>query len=220
MADGIVADQTRSASVTDAPVRVTKTRTIDELVEDVGYLRNVGRVLGQDVADTNRQVSELHHQAIVAQLDTRARQVAKQGMEAVLADLAESGFAWRDIARLVGVSVPAVRRWRQGEQSTGQNLLAASRLLAFVQILEADHLISNAASWLEMPLTSAAPVNGLDLVADGLYHDLLDVAANQKSSEEVLDAWQPDWRARYASDFEVFTAADGEMGIRAVRAEE
>lgn len=35
-------------------------------------------------------------------------------MASMLSDLAELGFAWRDIARLVKVSVPAVQKWRKG----------------------------------------------------------------------------------------------------------
>ena len=32
--------------------------------------------------------------------------------------------------------------------------------------------------------------------------------------EQVLDAWNPDWRERYRSDFEVFVAGDGNLAIR------
>ncbi|MGH9103705.1 MAG: hypothetical protein ACRDYD_12095, partial [Acidimicrobiales bacterium] len=109
---------------TDAPTQVSRARTIDELVEDAGHLRNVTRLLGQDVAEAGRQVSEVHHQVFQAQLNAKARDMAKRPAIEMLDELAGRGFAWRDIARLVGVSVPAVRRWRQGESPTGPHLLA------------------------------------------------------------------------------------------------
>ena len=39
----------------------------------------------------------------------------------------------------------------------------------------------------------------------------------ETSPEAVLDAFQPDWRTRHESEFEVFTAADGQRSIRAKR---
>lgn len=207
MGDGVTTDQTRTSVETAAPNTVSRTMTIQELVDDAGHLRNTTRVLGEDVA-------EIHHQAFKAQLNDRARQLAKQSPGDMLNQLADGGFAWRDIARLVGVSVPAVRRWRQGESPTGEHLLAIARIVAFEQILREDHLVSDVASWMEMPLSPEVAVTGLDLAADGLYEDLLDLVAAHATSEAVLDRWQPAWRERYMSEFEVFEAPDGEIGIR------
>jgi hypothetical protein len=215
MADGVTMDRTRTSAVAEATVQTSRTRTIDDLVEEAGHLRNVTRILGEDLADTTRQVGALHHHAFAAQLNTSARQLAKRSAQELLADLADGGFAWRDIARLVGVSVPAVRRWRQGELPTGQNLLTIARLVGFVAILRDDHLVTSVASWLEMPLVYGSSVTGIDLAAAGRYEDLLDLAANhERSAQSVLDRWQPDWQSRYGSEFEIFTAPDGEAGIR------
>ncbi len=214
MADLITADRTRTSSATELPTQLSRTRTIDELVEDVGHLRNVTRLAGDDVAEASRQVSEVHHQAFQAQLNSKARDVAKRPAIEMLDELARRGFAWRDIARLVGVSVPAVRRWRQGESPTGPHLLAIARLLAFTEILRVDHLVSDVARWLEMPLVAEAPLTGIDMAADGRYVDLLDLATGHETPEAALDRWQPGWRERFSSQFEVFEAADGELGLR------
>ncbi len=214
MADLITADRTRTSSTTEAPTQLSRTRTIDELVEDVGHLRNVTRLVGHDVAEASRQVSEVHHQAFQAQLNTKAREMAKRPATEMLDELAGRGFAWRDIARLVGVSVPAVRRWRQGESPTGPHLLAIARLLAFTEILRVDHLVSDVAGWLEMPLVPEAPLTGIDMAADGRFVDLLDLATGHETPEAALDRWQPGWHERSSSQFEVFEAADGELGLR------
>lgn len=214
MPDSITADQTRTSAATDVPTQISRTRTIDDLVQDAGYLRNVNQILSDDVAETGRRAGRIHHRAFEVQLNNNARQMARRSPGEMLNELADTGFAWRDIARLLGVSVPAVRRWRQGESPTGEHLLAIARLVAFVEILRADHLASSVASWMEMPLTPEVPVTGIDLGADGRFEDLLDLAAGHATPEDVLNRWQPNWRERYRSEFEVFEATDGELGIR------
>jgi len=214
MADIISDDRTRTSAAASPPAEVSRTRTIDDLVEDVGFLRNRTHLLSDDVAETRRRVSDMHHLVFRQQLDTKARQLSGRVTRDMLGDLADRGFAWRDIARLAGVSVPALRRWRQGESPTGDHRLAIARLVALTEILKDAHGITEVASWMEMPLTREAPVNGLDLGAAGRFEDLLDLAANHAGAEEILDRWQPDWRERYRSDFEVFEAPDGQPGIR------
>jgi hypothetical protein len=214
LTDLLSADRTRTSATTDTPTQISRTRTIDDLVEGMGHLRNVERPLGDDVAETAVQAGDVHRQAFDAQLNARARDLGRRTATDLLEDVSKCGFAWRDIARLVGVSVPAVRRWRQGEPPTGSHLLAIARLLAFVEILRVDHLVSDVAAWMEMPLTPEAPVTGIDLAVEGRFADLLDLAAGHDSPENLLDRLQPGWRDRFASEFEVFEAADGEMGLR------
>lgn len=217
MADLFTADRTRTSVTADAPARVDRTRTIDDLVEEAGYLRNVTRVLGDNVAATSEEIGELHHQAFEAQLNTKARAAAKRPARELLERLAETGFAWRDIARMIGVSVPALRRWRQGESPTGSHLLDIARLLSFTEVLRTDHLIADVACWMEMPLVPDAPLTGVDLAADGHFADLFDLAAGHERPEAVLDRWQQDWRDRYRSRFEVFEGSDGALGLRSAR---
>lgn len=220
MGDGVVTDRTRITAVPDQPLEISRTRTIDELVEGASFLRNVTRAIGENVAETERQAGQIHHEAAEIQLNYRARQLAKQDPTDLLNGLAGNGFSWRDIARLVGVSVPAVRRWRQGETPTGVHLLAIARIVAFMETLRQDHLVTDVASWMEMPFTNEVPVTGLDLAADGRYSDLLDLAGGHASPEDVLDRWHSNWQSRYQSRFQVFEAPDGEHGIRMVTTEE
>ena len=220
MTDIVTSDPTLITGVlTTSPEQVTRTRTIDEVVAEAGHLRSRARLLGQDVAETDREVSELHRQALIEQLDAKARVIAKRSVGEMLNELADAGFAWRDIAALAGVSVPAVRRWRLGEAATGPNRLAVARIVALVEILRDDHLVSDVASWMEVPLVPDAPVTAIDLAVAGRLQEVVEIAAGHSTGEDVLDRSQPGWRARYRSDYEVFEAPDGERGTRPVTTE-
>lgn len=207
MTEVVTPDRTRATVGLKEAEIPSQTRTIDELVVQAGHLRNVTRVIGDEV-------EQVHHQAFDVQLNTRAREAAKRPAVELLEQLAAQGFAWRDIARLVRVSVPAVRRWRQEESPTGEHLGRIARLVAFVDMLRGDHLVVDPVGWLEVPLVLGIPVTAVDLLVDERYEDVFDLAALHRTAEEILDIRQPDWRDRYRSDFEVFQAADGEPGIR------
>jgi hypothetical protein len=216
-----------TSALTEAPARPSQTPTIDEIVRHVGSLRYTTRLQSEDVAQAGRQIEaarqhigNVHDQMQDHLLNTRAREIAKRPAVELLNELAASGFAWRDIARMLKVSVPGLRRWRQGEAPTGPHLLAIARLVALVDTMRVDHLVCDVASWMEMPLTPEVPLTGIDLAVDERYADLLDLAAHHVTPEEILDRWQPDWRTRHSSDFEVFEAPDGELGIRLAKAED
>lgn len=212
MADTLITDQTRVTSTPPpSTVPTERTRTIGELVAHAGHLRNMTRMLGEDV-------EQVHREAFEVQLETKARELTKRAAADLLNELADQGFAWRDIARLIGVSVPAVRRWRLAESPTPAHLLAIAKLLAFVEIVRDDHMVVDVAAWMEVPISAEAPVTAMDLAAAGRFGDLLELAALHVSAEYVLDRWQPDWRERYRSEFEVFEAPDGELGIRPIPA--
>lgn len=215
MVDGVSRDETLvTGTETSSPERVSLTRTIADLVEEVGSIRSQTRLLGDDVAETGRQARITYQQMVERQLDVKARTLAKAGMRHLLGELADRGFAWRDIAALAGVSVPAVRRWRQGETPTGDNLLRVARVVALVETLREDHLMSDVASWMEMPLAQGTPLTALDLAVAGRLPDVVDVAAGHATGESVLDLSRPGWRAEFSSEFEVFEAPDGQPGIR------
>jgi hypothetical protein len=217
MTDVLTSDVTLiTGALTTSPEQITRTRTIDEVVAEVGHLRSRTRLLGEDVAETDREVGEAYREALSEQLDVKARMTAKRSVADMLSELADAGFSWRDIAALAGVSVPAVRRWRLGEAATGANRLAIARIVALVEVLRDDHLVSDVASWMEVPLASAAPVTAIDLAAAGLFQEVIEIAAYHSTGEDVLDRAQPGWRERYRSDYEVFEAPDGELGTRPV----
>lgn len=201
---------------TTSPETTTRTRTIDEVVEEAGFLHSRARLAGQDAADVGRLAGEIHEEALAQQLEVKAQAIARRSVSEMLNELSEAGFAWRDIAALAGVSVPAVRRWRQGEAPTGQNRLAIARLVALMETLRDDHLVSDVASWMEVPLTSEAPLTAIDLAAAGRLAEVVAIAAGHSTAEDVLDGWRPGWREAYRSEYEVFEAPDGELSTRPV----
>jgi transcriptional regulator with XRE-family HTH domain len=213
MSDILSANLTSASGVTpSAEVTVnSRTPTMEEaardLTERAGFARNVHSVLGEDL-------TEVHHRSLRLQLDTRIEKFLGRDPTELLGELAELGFGWRDIARMVGVSVPALRRWRQGEMPTGENRRAIAQLLAFVQILSEDHAVFGPASWMEAPIVSDAPTTRVDLYAAGRLEVVFDLAANKCTPEAAMDSAEPGWRDRYRSDWEVADAEDGQPVIR------
>lgn len=189
----------------------TGTLTIEErareLAERAGHIRNVTEIVGDDAA-------ALQHEALRIQLDARTSQLSKQDPAALLGQLSDLGFAWRDLARMLGVSVPAVRRWRTGELPSGENRRLIAQLLAFAQIIRDDHFVFEPASWMEVPIVRDSPVTPIDLYATGHLEVVHDLAAEKCSPEAALDAAEPDWREKYRNDWEVATDEDGQRFIR------
>jgi hypothetical protein len=178
-----------------------------DLAEQAGYLRNRTALVNDDAA-------VVHHDALHIQLEVRTSQLVKQNPARLLEQLSELGFAWRDIARMVGVSVPALRRWRVGELPNGDNRRAIAQLLAFAQIIRDDQLVFEPASWMEVPIVGDAPTTPIDLYASGQIDIIYDLAAEHCSPEVALDTAEPGWRDKYRSDWEVDTAEDGQPFIR------
>ena len=193
---------------TAAPVAPDRTMTIEEraqkLTGDAGWLRNRSALLNGDVAD-------VHQQSFKVQLDVKTASLAKQEPVQLLDQLGETGFAWRDIARMLGVTVPALRRWRAGELPTGENRRNLAQLLAFVKIIS-EHVFEPA-SWMEVPISAGAPTTSIDLYADGQLDVLFDFATGHMSPEATLDAAQPGWRERFRSDWQGIVDGNGERYI-------
>lgn len=187
------------------------TKTIEdrakEIADRAGHVRNATTVMNDDAA-------AIQLEAFRIQLDARTLQLAKQDSSSLLNELSDMGFAWRDIARMLGVSVPALRRWRQGDRPSADNLRQIAQLLAFAQIIRDDHLVFEPAQWMEVPLVHDAPVTPMDLYRQGLLEIIYDLAADKIAPDSVLDRAIPDWRQRYRSDWEVATDESGERFIR------
>lgn len=137
---------------------------------------------------------------------------------ALLHELSDYGMAWRDVARLVGVSVPAVQKWRRGEGITGQNRLRLAGVVALLECLE-HKLINEPVSWLEMPTLTNVSVSQMDILAADRYDLVLELAADDPTigtnRTQLLDEFDADWRTtRVDNDFEVFEANDGHLSIR------
>lgn len=201
-----------SVEVVPAPEFLAQgTMTIEErardLAERAGNVRNQTSLVDRDAA-------ELQHEAFRIQLDTRTAHLVRQDPAELLDKLSEMGFAWRDIARMVGVSIPAMRRWRSGELPNGENRRAIAQILAFAQIIQDDHLVFEPSSWMEVPVVAGAPTTPIDLYATGHLDVVFDLAAEHCSPEATLNLTDPGWRQKCLSDWEVDRAEDGQPYIR------
>ena len=176
-------------------------------------IANVAGALRDDVGMLSDNVEAFHTESLSIQLEARTDEAAKRSPLDLLEELANLGFPWTGIARLAGVSIPALRKWRQGEHPSGDNRRKLARIVAFVGVLEQDHLITDVASWLEVPLAGTSHT-GLDLFSAGYVSELLEYAAQKLDSAELLDKTAPDWRVATDNQFEVFEGADGERAIR------
>lgn len=207
----LTGDRTRAESVAP-PLFEPPTRTsLAELADRTGFLRSATRTLVDDVA-------EVHDGVLEVQLESRTDEAAKRGVPELLDELADLGFSWREIARAVGVTIPAVRKWRRGGSATGPNRRAIARFLAFVDVLRSDHLVDEVPSWLEMPI-GGTTLTGIDAYCAGEELVLLQHAAGHVTSDELLDRLDPTWRSTVDDRFEIITADDGEPMIR-MRAED
>jgi len=194
-------------SATPAP-QVDETQfSASLLTERAGAVRGHARQLTTDT-------EELHRDTTFHEWTTRTAARGRQAPTALLEELAELGFAWRDVARMVGVSVAAVQKWRRGERITGDNRRRVAGLLATCDLVAEHYLVREVASWFEMPLVPDAPVTPTDLYAAERNDLVFDYASGHSEPGAVLAVFDPDWRARFRSDFEVFTAADGQRSLR------
>lgn len=103
------------------------------------------------------------------------------------------GLEWRRIAQLLGVSVPALNKWRSGGGLAPETDVSLRRLVAFIELL-ADGGIGDVASWL-----ASAPIGDLPLTRGDVYRaggsvDLLASLHEPKLGEVLFDRWLPRWR--------------------------
>jgi hypothetical protein len=199
---------TVGADITELPpISETQTTVARVLTDESGFLRSRARDLHQDTAS-------LHQRSRIAEWAERTNERKRASTQELLEELADFGFAWRDIARLVGVSVAAVQKWRRGEGTTGDNKIRIASLLAACDLIADKYLIQEVASWFEMPVLLGVPPTPIDLWADNRPDLVLEHASEDSKPEHVLSAWDPEWREHYRSDFEVFDASDGNLAIR------
>ncbi|WP_427136175.1 hypothetical protein [Pseudarthrobacter sp. S9] len=173
-------------------------------------------VIRHQAGDLHSSTKDLHHQLRVSALNRLMQEWGKKAPNELLEHVSSLGFAWRDIARMIHVSVPAVQKWRRGERITGENRLRLTRLIAVIEMITVEHLVSDPASWFEMPIEDGVAVTPIDLYATGKTDLLLDWVSNHEADPvTVLDKFDADWRQHYVDEnFETFTAEDGELSIR------
>ena len=134
-------------------------------------------------------------------------------MQSLLDDISDLGFSWNDVARLSGVSVPAVRKWRRGGQASGDNRMKLAALLAACDILGRHFMVEEVASWFETPMPET-PITPMDLYCANRVDLVFELASANMESREILDEFDPNWRKRYDSPFEVVEGEDGTSSIQ------
>lgn len=192
---------------TGVEVPQSPTSTIASITSRYGMLRDETSVLDHDVGDG-------HRAAQLQTLELVARDKARENVTTLLDELSKHrGMGWSDIARLVGVSVQALRKWRQKEPATGENRLAVARLAALLDLLE-DVPVRDPASWLEIPVVQGYGLRNLDLYRRERPDLLFDLAHLRITPEQALDELDQAWRADHRLENEVFEADDGQLSIR------
>jgi len=164
-------------------------------------------MLSVEAGDAHRRVYQ-HEWSVL----TQQRQA--QNPLDLLNEIADEGFAWRDIARLVGVSVPAVQKWRKGDRLSGENRHKLASLLAAHDFIASHYYVDDIASWFEMRIIDAAPVTPIDLWTTGQQLLFFEYVTRHLTPEETMNKFDPEWRERYGNDFETFRDNDGILGLR------
>lgn len=180
--------------------------------------------LAERTKDLHREVRDLHvgtaavrRVALLADLDDRQQTVAAWEPNKLLRALGDAGMSWRDVARLVQVSVAAVQKWRRGGDITGANRLRLARVVALLDVLNVN-AIGEQVSWLEMPVKDGVTVSRIDMLADGRYDLVLELISDDHTTvpvDSVLDEYNPAWRSALVDDaFEAYVDAEGVVAIR------
>lgn len=180
------------------------------LVADTAELRD-------GLKDTTMRATKLHHSAEELHLAQTTRQLEASAPVDLLDALAdELLFPWSLLARVVGVSPTAVRKWRRGDTVSPGHHHRLAEFLAFCRTLQhRDPRIDDVPRWLEMPVDARSDVSRLDLFLAGTRTGLLDLASARRTGEHLLDVEAEGWRERAAttSRFDVLVHEDGTTSL-------
>ena len=161
----LTAEPTSVASV--SPRRIAQpTRLSPGVMTYTDVIANEAGALRQSAGMLSRDVARLHGDSLRIQLRARTDEAAKRAPADLLAELGALGFSWTAVARVLGVSIPAVRKWRSGAMASGTNRRKIAEFTALVGVLERDHMIADVASWLEVPLAESS-FTGIDVLEAG-----------------------------------------------------
>jgi len=190
--------------------------TYSEQIAARGPLLALTAELRDDYQRGAAQAQELHEDVEAFELRRRVAVFEHQPTTDLLEDLADEGFSWATIARILGVTATAVRKWRRGDGVTAANHQAVAHLLGTTRMLKhVQPLIDDAAFWLEAPCREDTTLSRLDLYRLGRMIELLALAAERRSAVEVLDEAVPGWRETHGRDdrFSLVWQEDGAPSI-------
>ena len=147
----------------------------------------------------------------------------RMGIAALLDFLYEEGFSSRDVYHATNVSQVKMNRWHVktlggkdiAPEFDDDELNRLSRLVGWCDSLRCVEVgTDDVATWFETPFQSErCPLKPFDLFKAGRM-DLVAEYALDLNGLTVLNKFDPGWRERYASDWEVFRSPDGFLSIR------
>lgn len=175
----------------------------------------------QDAYGVRRAMGEKHVEAVgdhqsryLDEWQQRVKNLSQKPASELLESLWDSGFSWRDIARLLQVSVPAVQKWRAGENMSPKNFSHLRDFIAAYDTVAANKPEVDVAGWLDVPLVSDIPITLQQLWTEGSPPLFFEYALGDLKPEAALDQFDSEWRQRYRDDgFETFVGADGHLSI-------
>jgi hypothetical protein len=179
-------EQSMTRTNVSNPVRIG----IQEQATEVSQVTRQARSLRHHLEFMNADVARLHEDSLQLLLDTETDEKVKIGLNGLLVELTEEcGLGWSEIAKLVKVSVPAVRKWRLGGEIAPLRLHALAQLAAFLKVLR-DHDVLEPAAWLSTPLSPEVDrsLTKAALYADGHMRLLLSYADHHINLEQLLRA--------------------------------
>jgi len=196
---------TAAASVPERPM---PRGTAGELIPAVSNLRYRSDLIHTDVTELGQEVYLLN-------LAERTAQQERRGVRTLLEAITAAGLSWTLMSRILGVSVPAIRKWRLGEGASPESRHAVAELAALLEMLDEQFVIEDPAAWLEIPLAGTARTLA-DVLAAGHQDLVLEYACRWISSpQQLLDRFDPSWRETESRrEFETFVASDGAVAIR------
>jgi DNA-binding transcriptional regulator YiaG len=155
-----------------------------------------------------------HQSKYLEEWQQRVKVHAERPHEEMLVSLWDSGLSWRDIARLLRVSIASVQKWRAGEKMSSKNFARLRDFVAAYDTVAAHKPGIDLASWLDVPILTDTPITPLDLWTKGDPKTFFEYALGDLKPEAALDASEPDWRTRYLEDgFVTLRGADGNLSI-------
>lgn len=195
---------------------LTSTRTTAPGTIEAVKLSERAKSLARNVDTLHKGSDEINGLTADYEWKTRIRSRSRGTAVRDLVSLAEMGFAWREVARMLDVSVPAVTKWRRGESIATENQQKIFRLTAACDVLASSFDVEDIASWFQLPLRDDGdtPITPVDLWVAGRQDLVFESARERADVDDVLDKFEPGWRDHYRSSFETFRAGDGHLSIR------
>jgi len=144
-------------------------------------------------------------------LDAAAGAYAQDAPQDVIRWLTDFGVSQLTIARALGVTPTAVRKWSRGEAAKADHRGRLARFAATYSLLAETTGVHDPAGWLDIPISSESTLTPLDLFVGGRPDLSVLLGARLMEPQEGLDAYEPAWRQTYPidPDYEVVMLRDG-----------